>query len=321
MNKALDKIIRIGSRGSELAMIQAGKVKAALESAHPAGKFRIVEVKTSGDSDLNTPLTKMGGAGVFVKELERKLTEGEIDIAVHSAKDLPSGLNPRFALGAVTERESVEDALVCREDNTLASLPAGAVIATGSPRRRALLKWYRRDLKTADIRGNVDTRLRKLQSGEYDAILLAYAGLKRLGKESVVSQLLPPDKFPPAPGQGAIAVEVRADDREIRELAGMVDCPEMRIAVEAERSLLYRLNAGCSSAVGAWARCSAGVLRIDAVVLDLEGENLLAAASEMPVDNPASEITRANAVALGSHTAEKLLKKGAEQLMSDWPSL
>ncbi len=310
-----DRVIKIGARGSPLALAQAEIVKAVLEKALPQARFKVVKVKTSGDADRKTPLSRMKGVGVFVKELERRLLTGEIDLAAHSAKDLPSRLPPEFELGAVPQRETVEDALICRENHSLDTLPQAAVIATGSPRRRALLKWYRPDLKFTEIRGNVETRLKKLQQGKFHALMLARAGLRRVGREDVISQSMPPDKFLPAPGQGALAVEIRAGDRDIRPIAAAANHPPSRLALEAERSLLYRLGVGCSSAVGAWARFDNEAFKIDAVVLDLEGKNLVAAAAQTQIDKPDSPIAEAAAVTLGAELAEKLLRKGAEQLM------
>ena len=280
MNDFKRDTILVGTRGSALALIQAEIVIAKLREAFPRTNFELTEIKTAGDINRNTPLAQMGGVGVFVKELENALANGRVDMAVHSAKDLPSLLSPGFTLAAVPEREAVDDALVCRGDFNLETLPEGSSVATGSVRRKALLKNLRPDLKICEVRGNVDTRLRRLREGEYDAIVLAHAGLRRLGREDTISQILSPEDYLPAPGQGAIAVEVRAGDDAVISLVRKIDNPEAHASLLAERRMLRTLNAGCASAVGAYCRWEEGILRMTAGVLDLEGKDFLRAEGE-----------------------------------------
>jgi hydroxymethylbilane synthase len=268
-----DKIL-VGTRGSILALAQTETVISRLTANFPARDFEIVKIKTTGDK-FHSSLKLISGRGIFVKELEYALMEGRIELAVHSAKDLPSDMSPDFVLGAVLKREAVEDALVSRDGWTLETLPEGSRVATGSVRRQAFLRYYRPDLKICEIRGNVDTRLKKLSSGEFDATIMALSGLKRLNLEDQVTQVLPPEKFPPAFGQGAIAVQVLKENLEIISLLQAIDHSPTRACLEAERALLKTLNAGCASALGGWCRYEAGTLKMMVGALEREGGNLI----------------------------------------------
>lgn len=297
------KTIRIGTRSSRLAVIQAEKVRKLLEKAHPHLNFELIEITTSGDRDRRTSLAQMGGVGVFVKEMEYALKDGGIDMAVHSAKDLPSTMTEGFIIGAVPEREAVEDCLVCKGNWKLNAIPISSIISTSSPRRRALVKWFRPDLELCEVRGNVETRLRKLKEGEFDGIILARAGLKRLGMERVINEILDPLEFLPAPGQGAIAVEVRAGDDFTLDIAAAVDDPHIHSCLQAERGFLRRLGAGCASAVGGYCRLEGRKLMITAGMLDLAGKKFLKTEGECDIGDDAEK--------LGETAAEALIDQGA----------
>ena len=305
--------IRIGTRGSALALWQAERVKTLLTNAHPDYKFEIVKISTSGDRDRNTPLANMGGAGVFVKELENALRDGQVDIAVHSAKDLPSALPEGYLLAAVPKRGYVEDALVSRDDYQLDSLPEGSTVATGSPRRRAFLKHVRADLNFCEVRGNIGTRLRKLREGQFDAIVLARAGLARLGLDEVISEVLPVETFLPAPGQGFIAVETLAASGEVIGLLKKIDDPLTHACLAAERSLMRTLKAGCSSAVGGYCRYDAGRLTMTGAVADLTGLKIIRVEESAEIEN--LDLNLEKGKALGEKVAEGLLNQGAGELL------
>jgi hydroxymethylbilane synthase len=254
--------LRLGTRGSALALAQSGMIADDLRTLGAA--VELVVIRTTGD---DRPPNTVWGEGAFVMALEAALLDGRIDVAVHSAKDVPTAQDPRLAIAAYPHREDPRDALVCREaGHTLATLPAGAIVGTDSPRRAAFLRAHRPDLRTRPLHGNVDTRLRKLAAGEADALVLAVAGLKRLGLEGRVSEALPADVAPPAPGQGALAVQVRADDPVARPLAARLDDPVTRAAVEAERAFLRASGGGCRAPLGALATLVGDTLTIHGAV-------------------------------------------------------
>ncbi len=250
MNKTIKKDWVIGARGSDLSVTQAQSVIARLKTAFPEKIFRFEPVSTVGDRDRSTSLASMGGQGVFVKEIENALLEKRIDIAVHSAKDLPANLSNGLILCAVPERENFEDVLISRGNVLLKDLPAGSRVATSSPRRRAMLLNIRPDLAIVDVRGNVETRLKKLDNGDFDAIILGYAGLIRLGFQGRITEVLPSDVFVPAAGQGALAVEVRKDDKTAEKMIKEINNELLFSCVEAERAVLRFLNAGCTTPIG-----------------------------------------------------------------------
>lgn len=314
--------VRIGTRASALALTQTGHVADALASL---GRFEVetVRVRTEGDR-LTGSLTSLGGTGVFVTALREALLDGRCDVAVHSLKDLPTADPVGLALGAVPPREDPRDALCARDGFTLATLPPGARIGTGSPRRAAQLLAARPDLDVVDIRGNVDTRLGRVAPGDLDAVVLARAGLARLGRLDAVTDLFDPDVMAPAPGQGALAVEVRADDAGPgsplgRALAALDHTPT-RLAVLAERGLLARLEAGCAAPVGAHARLEGSTLSLDAVVVRTDGSRALRRSAAVETD--ASDLTAAAdaAVTLGAVLAEELLGAGAAELADLGPA-
>ena len=297
--------LRIGTRGSLLAKWQAEYVRKRLFSASGA-EAEIIVIKTSGDKFANAPLTQIGGKGIFVKELEDALMEESIDIAVHSVKDIPTEIPPRLSFPAVFRREDVRDCLVSANGATLANLRQGARIGTGSLRRQAQLRHIRPDLDVRDLRGNVDTRLRKAQSGEYDAILLAKAGLDRLGWSDRIAETFAPDVFLPAVGQGAIAAECRLSDSEATEVLASLDDAESRTAIISERSLLSALQGGCQVPLGAWARTERGELVLEACVCSVDGSQYVRQRATAPPEQ---------AAALGEHVARLLLESGAQSIL------
>ncbi len=268
------RTIRVGTRGSRLALAQTAIVVDALRSAHPDVIFEVVTISTKGDANTTAPISAIG-VGVFVKELESALTDGRVDVAVHSAKDMPADLPDGFAIAAVLKREDPRDVLVSRHTGGLRGLPEGARVGTGSARRRALVLAQRPDLVVEPLRGNVDTRLAKLRSGGGpDAILLAAAGLARLGRLSEVSEFLDPAVFVPAIGQGALAVEARADDLEVIGLVRPLDHRDSRIAVDAERAFLRAAGGGCSVPVSAHVEVTGPRLVIRAFAASADGRRV-----------------------------------------------
>ena len=249
----VDHPIRVGSRGSPLALIQDDEALSQIKAHHPDLEFEVVIVRTSGDANQTSPLAGMG-LGVFVSQIEERLLSGDLDIAIHSLKDLPTKLPDGLTLGAVLERRDPRDVLVNRWNCSLSDLPDGARIGTSSPRRAAQLRRYAPGVEVIPIRGNVETRLRKAEGGEADGAVLAAAGLARLQMEGRVAEYLSPQRFVPPPGQGALAVEVRNDDQRMIEILKCIEHPATRFEVTAERAFLETLGGGCSLPVGAYAR-------------------------------------------------------------------
>ncbi|MXZ74260.1 MAG: hydroxymethylbilane synthase [Gemmatimonadetes bacterium] len=262
----------IGTRGSRLALVQAHSVARDLEAGRDGLAVEVRVLTTKGDADRDASLDTFGGEGVFVKELERALVSGEIDAAVHSLKDLPTSLPGGLAIASVPERVDARDALISRDGAGLDDLPPGARVATGSPRRRAQLQHYRPDLRFTGIRGNIDTRLMKLEEPDGpDAIVLAVAGLQRLGWTDRISEVLSSEVCMPAVGQAALAIETRKDDRSALEAARRIEDLPARRAVTAERSFLHRIGGGCHTPVGAWGRIEEGSLVLDAALAADDG--------------------------------------------------
>ena len=295
----------VGTRGSRLALRQTEIALAALHLAVPEAQFEVRTIRTAGDRSTES-LSEIGGRGVFVIELERALLEHEIDIAVHSLKDLPVEETSGVAIGAVLAREDPRDALVSRHNVALTDLPAGAVVGTGSPRRAAQLAALRGDLRIADIRGNVDTRIRKVEGGEYHAVVLAAAGLARLGWTKRAAELFDFERMLPAPGQGALAVQVRTDDAATFATVLEVDHAKTRAAVTAERAFERRLGGGCHAAIGAIATVSDERLRLSGLIGDPEGGRVFRGELDGRTDDPAS---------LGLMLAEQLIDEGAAELL------
>jgi len=291
--------LRLGTRKSQMAMVQAQHV-ARLITERTGREVELTGITTFGDVS-RAQLTQIGGTGVFVSGLRARLLDGDIDIAVHSLKDLPAVQPDQIELAAVPTRDDPRDALAARDGAKLADLPPGARIGTGSPRRAAQLLLLRPDVRPVPVRGNADTRLAKLTSGEVDAVVLGFAGLARIGRLDAATQVFDPDEMLPAPGQGALAVECRSGRPELAALLAHVDDAVSRAATTAERSLLAALQAGCSAPVGGYA-AGAGELRLRACVVAAAGETALRASA----GGPAGEAER-----LGREVAAELLRRGA----------
>lgn len=310
--------LRIGTRGSDLARTQSGMVGAAVTGATGVGP-ELVTVRTLGD-DHPGPLAQMPQPGVFVSALRDALLDRRVDVAVHSMKDLPSAPVPGITLAAVPAREDPRDALVSADGRGLADLPQGARVGTGSPRRAARLRALRPDLVLVDLRGNVDSRLARVTAGELDAVVLAVAGLARLGRTSVIAEYLAPELMLPAPAQGALAVECRSDDAATRALLAPIDDRPSRLRVLAERAVLAAVGASCASAIGALAVIDGDVLTLDADASGASGEHVgarstlvLAHAGSVPdTMRDENEDDEAAAVRLGSAAGRELLAAGAD---------
>ncbi len=303
-------VIRIGTRGSELAVWQANEVIRLLRAARPDVAVEHQIFKTVGDKVLGTPLSKIGDKGLFTRELEDGLTAGVIDIAVHSLKDVPTALPAGLTLGAVLEREDPRDALVAAAGTTLASLKAGARVGTSSLRRRAQLLARRPDLRVLDVRGNLPTRLAKLERGDYDALLLAHAGLIRLGRSNLVAEVIDSTVLVPAVGQGALAIESRAHDPLVGALLAALDHRPTRLATGSERAFLGRLEGGCQVPVGAYATMRENSLILTGIVADLDGTAEVRGLESCVVRSAA------DAAAAGVRLAERLLTQGAGDILA-----
>ncbi len=301
--------IRIGTRGSALARWQAEHVADALRTLPGAPPTELVLIRTEGDRIQDVPLSQLPGKAFFTKEIEEALLDGRVDVAVHSLKDLATAIPAGLTLGAVLEREDPRDVLVVREGMEPLALPPGARVGTSSLRRRALLARWRPDLELAELRGNVPTRIRKLDEGGYDAIVLAAAGVKRLGMESRISAFLPLEHVLPAVSQGAVAVQTRADDPRTASWVGALDHPPTRAATASERALLRRLEGGCHVPVGALARADGEEeLSLRGVICSLDGNR----AVEGEMRGPAAEPEM-----LGVVLAEDLLARGGEDILRE----
>ncbi|MEO7051934.1 MAG: hydroxymethylbilane synthase [Rhodanobacter sp.] len=299
-------ILRIATRKSALALWQAEHVATLLRAAHPGLNVSLVPLSTRGDEILDQPLAAIGGKGLFLKELEVAMLEGRAELAVHSLKDVPATLEPGFALPAILPRADAADAFVSNHYSNLASLPAGARVGTSSLRRQAQLRALRPDLKLLDLRGNVGTRLGKLDSGDYDAIVLACAGLERLGLAArIVSRLAAPDWLP-APGQAAITIEARNEHAAVLTLLAALDDADTRLTVSAERAMNQALGGSCTVPIGAWCVLGEHGLHLRGLVGDVSGGRLLRAEASGPVDQ---------ALALGERVAAALLDQGAAEFL------
>src|SRR5208282_5260581 len=291
--------LRIGSRGSQLALWQANHISALLrERGH---EVAIEIIKTTGDKITDVALAKVGTKGMFTKEIEEALADGRVDLAVHSLKDLPTELSAAFEIAAITKRENARDVFCSREYASIDQLPHRARIGTSSLRRQAQLKAVRPDLEIHPLRGNVDTRLRKLEAGEYDAIILAAAGLNRLGKTQLVKQVIPAELICPAAGQGALGIEIRAGDAVTRQHLLFLDDAAARTATTCERALLNKLGGGCQVPIGAFAQVRNGRLHLEAIVADPDGSKVLRESRE-----------GSEPVLLGESVGDTLLQRGGD---------
>lgn len=299
--------LRIGSRGSILARWQAEFIRKQLFQVTGV-EAEIVIIKTSGDKMQQSPLTQIGGKGIFIKELEEALLEESIDLAVHSVKDIPTEIPGRLCFPAVCRRDDVRDCLISHTGTALAQLKQGARVGTSSLRRQAQLRHYRADLDIRELRGNVDTRLRKVESGEYDAIVLSKAGLDRLGWSQKITEPLSPEISLPAVGQGAISIESRVKDEESNQILARLDDAETRTAILAERALLSALHGGCQVPLGAWARMERGELVMEAVVCSVDGVQYVRHRATAPPEQAAQ---------LGERMAQLLTEGGARTILEE----
>ena len=302
------KHIKIGTRGSLLAKTQSTWVKKQIETAHPDVSVELIIIVTKGDKILDVPLAKVGGKGLFVKEIEEALLRKDVDLAVHSMKDVPSDLPEELHLGIIPLRENPHDAFISSKYATLADLPQGSTVGTSSLRRRSQLAALRPDLEIVDLRGNLDTRLRKLDEGQFQAIILAAAGLNRLGMSSRATGYFSAKEMLPAVGQGALGIELRRDDEEL--LAGMAFLNDARttVAVAAERAFLYRLEGGCQVPIGAFAEVNDGRVELTGLVASVDGKTVLKDSVSGPEEK---------AQELGTQLANMLLDRGGREILAE----
>ncbi len=291
-----------------LALQQSGMMKAALEKLWPGVEVELQIIRTTGDKITDVPLAKVGGKGLFVKEIEDALLDGSVDVAVHSMKDVPAVLPEGLRIGAVPRREDPRDVLILRQGSTIDDLPKGAVIGTSSLRRGAQMLKLRPDFEIRTLRGNLDTRIRKVQEGQYDAIILAAAGLRRMGWQDRITLYLDPAQFIPAIGQGALGIESRSGDERIRKFLSPLDDRESAVAVEAERSLLKELDGGCQVPIGGHARVTGNAVELSGLVASIDGRQIFRATGSAPPDG---------AVELGKRIAAELLNQGAKRILEE----
>ncbi len=308
LNNMSRNIIKIGTRGSKLALAQSTMIGETIMKQHPDTEVELVVIKTKGDKIIDSPLSKIGGKGLFVKEIEEALLDCRVDIAVHSIKDVPAELPEGLSIPFFPEREDPSDALLSIKYNSLDEIPEGSKIGTGSLRRSSQLLNQRPDLEIIPIRGNVDTRIGKLESGELDAILLAASGLNRLGLSSKIKELLPPLDFVPAVGQGALGLEVRADDEKCNGLLKFINHAKTALAVRAERAFLNRLEGGCQVPIGAYCVVKDTGIVVHGMVAELDGRRVIRDAETGTLEEPEKA---------GTVLAEKLLALGADKILAD----
>jgi hydroxymethylbilane synthase len=299
-------LLRIGSRGSQLALWQAHHIADLLRVHGHSVEIEII--KTTGDKITDVPLAMVGTKGMFTKEIEEALTENRVDLAVHSLKDLPTELTAEFEIAAITTRENPRDVFCSVNFVSIEALPQRANVGTSSLRRQAQLKALRPDLQIHPLRGNVDTRLRKLEAGDYDAIILAAAGLNRLGKTQLVRQVIPAEVMTPAAGQGALGVEIRNGDVATRKLLSFLDDAAARATTTCERALLSKLGGGCQVPIGALAEVTAGRIQLNALVAHPDGTVVLRETREGDENNP---------VRLGEEVGETLLRRGGDVILEE----
>ena len=301
-------LVIIGSRGSKLAMTQAEWIRDRIKIFRSDLDFHIKKISTSGDKITDVALARIGGKGLFTKEIETELLADAIDLAVHSMKDLPTQLPEGLKIGAVPLREDANDALVSRDRKKFSELSEGAVIGTCSLRRRAQLLARRPDLQVTDLRGNLDTRLKRVEEGKYDAIVLACAGIRRLGRQEIISEILDLDMVVPAVGQGALCVEIRENNPFVEELLAAIHDVESECAIRAERALMQELEGGCQVPVGGHARMEKGSLVLYGVVASLDGERIVRAHDAGSLKEPEE---------IGKRVAGRLLATGAKEILDE----
>jgi len=305
------KILRLGTRRSDLALWQARHLREKLLTLYPQLEVALIKIDTRGDKVLNQPIPELGGKGLFTDEIDQQLRRGEIDLAVHSLKDLPVELPKGLALAAVCDRRWVHDVLIAPNNFTLATLPSGSRVGTCSLRRTAQVKAFRHDLEILPLRGNVPTRLRKLENGDYDAIVLAEAGVRRLGFDARISEVLSTEIMLPAPAQGALGIAIRADDAELQNTLARLNDEIAAAETACERSLLQALGAGCQVPVAALARVHGRELRCEALVASVDGEKIV---------RHVIAGSTAEAVALGKKLAQLLWRDGADKILAFAPA-
>lgn len=304
----MPKKLVIATRESQLALWQAEHVKARLMALHPGLEVELLGMTTQGDQILDSPLSRIGGKGLFVKELETAMAEGRADLAVHSIKDVPMDLPEGFELAAISQREDPRDAFISRKYGSLAELPSGARVGTSSLRRQVQLRAVYPTLDVDTLRGNVNTRLRKLEEGQYDAILLAAAGLKRLGLDSHIRAILEPEESLPAVGQGALGIEIRSGRPDLAALLAPLNDPETAACVRAERAMSRMLQGGCQAPIGGYAEMLGGRIHLRAFVADLEGIRFYKSTVEGDPADPE---------AVGQAAAAELIAQGADRLLAE----
>jgi len=302
----MQEILKVGTRASKLALQQTRWVISQLGNFNPDLQFEIVEIKTTGDKIFDVPLAKIGGKGLFVKELEEALLSGQVDLVVHSMKDVPAELHPELQIAAITIREDPRDVLISRNNLILKHLPSDAVIGTSSLRRQSQLLHYSKTFQIVQLRGNLETRLRRVEGNGLDAVVLAAAGIHRMGWQSKIVEYLPMDIFLPAIAQGALGIEVHRDHLVIQQLVSTLDHQETRTAVLAERALLRKLEGGCQIPIAAFAEIKDGQIFLQALVGSVQGDNIIRDSIQGPVDNPEE---------LGIQLAKKLIDQGADQIL------
>ena len=300
--------IRIGTRKSKLALWQANYIANLLKKHFPEVEVELVKITTKGDKILDVPLAKVGGKGLFVKEIEEAMLKNEIDIAVHSLKDVPTYFPEGLGLVAITEREDPRDAFLSVKYSSIEEMPPGAVLGTSSLRRKAQIMVKRKDLDIRDLRGNVDTRIRKLEDGQYDGIILAYAGLKRLGLENKAKQVFSPDYMIPAVAQGFLGIEARIDDDKTKEIVSVLNHKESEIRAKAERAFLKTLEGGCQVPLAGYSEIVDGKLKITGFVSDLEGKRVFKDTIVGSTEEPEN---------LGEKLAKNLLDMGAKEVLEE----
>lgn len=300
-------VLRVGTRQSRLALAQSEWVKARIEENHPDLRVELIHVRTSGDRILDISLSEIGGKGLFVKEIEAELLRANVDLAVHSMKDIPAETPGGLRLVAFPEREDPRDAFLSTRYGSLDQLPEGARVGTSSLRRKVQVLCRRPDLELVPLRGNVDTRIRKMKSGEVDAVILAAAGLKRLGLVSQIREMLPVDQIIPAIGQGALGLEVRENDRDTVALLAFLNHRETEVTVRAERSFLKELQGGCQVPMGAFARLRGGELHLEAMVGEPDGTRILRDRIQGDEESPDG---------LGIELARRMLDAGAGEILA-----
>lgn len=297
----------IGTRQSLLAMWQSNYIAGRLREEYPGCEVTLKKIVTKGDRILDVPLAKIGGKGLFTKEIEQELLDGTIDLAVHSLKDMPTVLPEGLCLTAITERANAGDAFVSSKYNSIEELPEGSVLGTSSLRRRAQLLSRRPDLKIVDLRGNVDTRLKKLDEGQMDAIILAAAGLTRLGHADRIKEIIPQSYCLPAVGQGALAIECRTDNFKVRQILDFLNDTATKQATDAERAFLGLLEGGCQVPIGVHAEVNEGRIAMEAVIASLDGSTVL---------RDTAEGNAADAVTLGRALGQKMLDNGGREILA-----